>query len=298
MSVSRSTAVALAAVPFEDGEPKVDEDSGKRMVMDATTKGGAEEFHWSARAGDSMLRTTQCAGERPRRIGPGMQLLLREFGSVVKVVAVEPHAVKISGAGCVEAAIYGIASDGTLPTARALELELAADWAPAWETATYYDCGEPRQLRHRSPEAAVRAWVMERLVGGCLVSRPDIAGLCPLEVTAFKRDEMSSAWLADEAQCAVENFEESYAAEFCHSDHTRPFDGCRQTLLARVRAVFAEAVDGQPPSNFTAVASRLYEVADVEYCLRGCEQPAGPSTATGGVCEQAQAQSGASTASA
>ena len=133
-------------------------------------------------------RGTQKAGELPRAIDIGMELVLGALGTVIRVVDVDDDdtTVWVEGAGRQERRIFSIAADGSLPYRHALQLELAVDWDSGWQTADCYGCGgDSAGARAETPEDAVWGFLQRQV--GCA----SIEQLCPVLVRAYRVEDMT-----------------------------------------------------------------------------------------------------------
>lgn len=135
-------------------------------------------------------RTAQMAGELPQAIDIGMELVLGELGTVVRVVDVDDDdtTVWVDGAGLQERSIFGIAKDGSIPYRQALKFQLAVDWDSGWETADFYSCVDDTAVaRSEKPEDAVYHYLLRK------VGLTSIAQLCPVVVRAYRVDDTAAA---------------------------------------------------------------------------------------------------------
>jgi hypothetical protein len=218
--------------------------------------------------------TEQKAGELPQSIDIGMELVLGELGSVVRVVDVddEDTTVWVDGAGQQERSIFGIADDGSMPYPQALQLELAVDWDSGWETADCYGCGvDSAGARAETPEDAVWDFMWRQV--GCA----SIEQLCPVLVRAYRVDDMavsvSNFFLADMEQ-AHERPDAAHprSAIQCISDFATAFamEGVALGKLD-VRAALKEAEELTErilSRRRELVAERSYSSEQVEQILR------------------------------
>jgi hypothetical protein len=133
----------------------------------------------------------QMAGELPQAIDIGMELVLGELGTVVRVVDVDDDdtTVWVDGEGQQERSIFGIAKDGSMPYRRALQLELAVDWDSGWETADFFGCADATaEARADTPEEAVRGFFERKQL---VLDPMSIEQSCPVVVRAYRVDDMA-----------------------------------------------------------------------------------------------------------
>lgn len=83
--------------------------------------------------------------------------------------------------------------------------------------AEFYDCADSDRLTHTTPEEAVADWLDTHFeqgepLGAC------IARVSPVELVAYRREEVADAWLAMHAESFLESAAESFSEEYGDPD--------------------------------------------------------------------------------
>lgn len=173
-----------------------------------------------------MKTQIQMAGELPKVIEPGQQLVLGALGCVVTVVALYGADVLTTGSGDREAELFDIEPDGTMTLAQARECQLACDWDSSWPHGDFFACEDDEELEHTSPEQAVVARFQHKPWG--LEMNTWVELVCPLEIRAYQR---ASAW--EPAAFADPNAKE---ARVCFAVATKRYDATEVLRILCVRS--------------------------------------------------------------
>lgn len=116
----------------------------------------------------------------------------------------------------------------------------------SYDDADYYDCGDPEEFSHETPEEALTAYfntIGDPKATGAQVEA-DIRAHTPVEVKAFKRRTVDNSWLSAVAEMDLfEKFSEAWCSEFGDPDNDMIEEDAKifAQTIAPILRLFVEA---------------------------------------------------------
>lgn len=116
---------------------------------------------------------------------------------------------------------------------------------PLFDTAKFYDCGDPEELSHESAEEAITSHFEVTWESVEETQEQQAERICPLTVNAFVPKAMDPAWLDSAVDRMLEGFIENFEEEYGGPDgDCPPWDietgKAYQTALLRMMTKFTK----------------------------------------------------------
>jgi hypothetical protein len=133
--------------------------------------------------------------------------------------------------------------------------------------AAFYDGMGEEEYRHKSPADALEEVIVERL--GDETSSAQIAGLGPIEIVAYRREDIDAASVRVHVVGAMDVLDEGLAEQYGSRSGEGFFDEPTQTALTT--SIFNQVlpmVEKRGAWHCERSASRLYSLEDIQRLLR------------------------------
>lgn len=142
------------------------------------------------------------------------------------------------------------------------------------DSATYYDCCDSHELHCATPEEAIDEWLE-------LLDAPEEGqSLCdwirehaPVEVTAYKRDEVSDAWYRFQAGWLADTIETAWWERYGNPDSgDADIDSFREELTKEFEAALRRVVGPIKVRSCSPCGKRKYSADEVIAMMRRPEE--------------------------